>query len=139
MSAMLSSDATFSMEMFPFGHCPEGGSGDSGGNRLSISMVVDAWLSKNEEARILELKRRNMKKTDSDILYAVSIKEDTAYLWLRFVEDHEGTRSNTSYLVNSIRRIQDIEGEYYGIYQTWSLLQEIPNIPYPYRPIRRID
>ncbi|GKG05005.1 hypothetical protein Tco_0315392, partial [Tanacetum coccineum] len=24
MSAMLSSDATFSMEMFPFGHCPEG-------------------------------------------------------------------------------------------------------------------
>ncbi|GKB20066.1 hypothetical protein Tco_0853989 [Tanacetum coccineum] len=24
MSVMLSSDATFSMEMFPFGHCPEG-------------------------------------------------------------------------------------------------------------------
>ncbi|GJY55633.1 hypothetical protein Tco_0986232 [Tanacetum coccineum] len=24
MSAMLSSDATFSMEMFPFGQCPEG-------------------------------------------------------------------------------------------------------------------
>ncbi|GKF24576.1 hypothetical protein Tco_0076898 [Tanacetum coccineum] len=24
MSAMLSSDATFSMDMFPFGHCPEG-------------------------------------------------------------------------------------------------------------------
>ncbi|GKD09707.1 hypothetical protein Tco_1189392 [Tanacetum coccineum] len=24
MSAMLSSDATFSMEIFPFGHCPEG-------------------------------------------------------------------------------------------------------------------
>ncbi|GKG63505.1 hypothetical protein Tco_0643053, partial [Tanacetum coccineum] len=24
MSAMLSSDATFLMEMFPFGHCPEG-------------------------------------------------------------------------------------------------------------------
>ncbi|GJT00512.1 hypothetical protein Tco_0821681 [Tanacetum coccineum] len=24
MSAILSSDATFSMEMFPFGHCPEG-------------------------------------------------------------------------------------------------------------------
>nr|GEV72104.1 hypothetical protein [Tanacetum cinerariifolium] len=24
MSAMLSSNATFSMEMFPFGHCPEG-------------------------------------------------------------------------------------------------------------------
>ncbi|GKF43535.1 hypothetical protein Tco_0130087, partial [Tanacetum coccineum] len=24
MSAMLSSDATLSMEMFPFGHCPKG-------------------------------------------------------------------------------------------------------------------
>ncbi|GJZ18792.1 ribonuclease H-like domain-containing protein [Tanacetum coccineum] len=109
MSAMLSSDATFSMEMFPFGHCPEeqshdevyvclkGGSGDSGGKRLSIFMVVEAWLSKKED------------KTDSDILFAVSIKEDTAYLCLRIVEDYEGTRSNTSYLVNSIRRIQDIE------------------------------
>ncbi|GJV71795.1 hypothetical protein Tco_1491790 [Tanacetum coccineum] len=78
MSAMLSSDATFSMEMFPFGHCPEGngdvsskktnedrddeldnvktdeqshdevydclkgGSGNSGGKRLAISMVEEA-------------------------------------------------------------------------------------------------
>ncbi|GJZ92664.1 26S proteasome regulatory subunit 6A [Tanacetum coccineum] len=78
MSAMLSSDATFSMEMFPFGHCPKGngdvsskktnedrddeldnvktdeqsrdevygylkgGSGNSGGKRLAISMVEEA-------------------------------------------------------------------------------------------------
>ncbi|GJW04713.1 hypothetical protein Tco_1563569 [Tanacetum coccineum] len=86
MSAMLSSDATFSMEMFPFGHCPEGngdvsskktnedrddeldnvktdgeqshdevygclkgGSGNSGGKILAISMVEEAWLSEKEE------------------------------------------------------------------------------------------
>ncbi|GJU17596.1 hypothetical protein Tco_1145562 [Tanacetum coccineum] len=104
---MLSSDATFWMEMFPFGHCPEGngdvslvcfflnntssfllnhafstiemanllpplfleeawlmrheqshdevygclkgGSGNSGGRRLAISMVEEAWLSEKEE------------------------------------------------------------------------------------------
>ncbi|GJX10306.1 zf-CCHC domain-containing protein [Tanacetum coccineum] len=80
------------------------------------------------------LKQRNMKKYDSDIQYAVSIKEDTAFLCLHFVEDHEGTRSNTPYPENSIRRIQDIEGEYSGRYQTWSLLQEIPNTPYPTSP-----
>ncbi|GJW89961.1 hypothetical protein Tco_0167514 [Tanacetum coccineum] len=79
MSAMLSSDATFSMEMFPFGHCPEGNGDissvcfvcennnnnnnrddeldnvkmDGGlldrGKRLAISMVVEAWLSEKEE------------------------------------------------------------------------------------------
>ncbi|GKD62472.1 hypothetical protein Tco_1299981, partial [Tanacetum coccineum] len=71
-----------------------------------------------------------MKKTDSDILYAISIKEDTTYLCLHFAEDHEGTRSNMPYPENSIRRLQDIEGEYSGRYQTLSLLQEIPNTPY---------
>nr|GFA04776.1 hypothetical protein [Tanacetum cinerariifolium] len=115
MSVMLSSDATFSMEMFLFGHCPEenddvssvcfvsennnnnnnnnkeerytrennnnnnnnkkeerytrdrrgyidetnpevlhgsghwGGSGNSGGKRLVISMVEEAWLSKKKD------------------------------------------------------------------------------------------
>ncbi|GKF44142.1 hypothetical protein Tco_0130694 [Tanacetum coccineum] len=65
---MLSSDATFSMEMFPFGHCPDGngdvsseqshdevygclkgGSKNSGAKRLAISMVEEAWLSEKEE------------------------------------------------------------------------------------------
>ncbi|GJU01075.1 hypothetical protein Tco_1111413 [Tanacetum coccineum] len=83
--------------------------------------------------------QRNMKKTDSDILYAISIKEDTTYLCQHFAEDHEGTRSNMPYPENSIRRLQDIEGEYSGRYQTLSLLQEIPN-SYSHRaPIRRID
>ncbi|GJS84249.1 hypothetical protein Tco_0750790 [Tanacetum coccineum] len=81
-------------------------------------------------ARILELKRRNIKKTDSDIQYAVSIKEDTAYLCLHFTKDHEGNKINTPYPENPIRRIQVIECEDSGRYQTWSLLQEIPNAPY---------
>ncbi|GKA96067.1 hypothetical protein Tco_0818162 [Tanacetum coccineum] len=98
---MLSSDATFSMEMFPFEHCPEGngdvssvcfirennnnnnnnnkrrkktkedrdenkldnvkqshdevygclkgGSGNSGGRRLAIYIVEEAWLNEKEE------------------------------------------------------------------------------------------
>ncbi|GKF53371.1 hypothetical protein Tco_0160281, partial [Tanacetum coccineum] len=77
--------ATFSMGMFPFGHCPEGngdvssktnedrddeldnvkmdgehshdevygylkgGSGNSGGKILAISMVEEAWLSEKKE------------------------------------------------------------------------------------------
>ncbi|GJZ92608.1 hypothetical protein Tco_0664673 [Tanacetum coccineum] len=60
MLALTSSGASFLMEMFPFGHCPEGNgdvssdclkgdSGDSGGKRLFISMVVEAWLSEKEE------------------------------------------------------------------------------------------
>ncbi|GKB45900.1 hypothetical protein Tco_0896653, partial [Tanacetum coccineum] len=42
---------------------------------------------------------------------------------------------------NPIRRIQVMECEYSGRYRTWSLLQEIPNTPYPtspdtaYRPV----
>ncbi|GJV32724.1 hypothetical protein Tco_1393124 [Tanacetum coccineum] len=53
----------------------------------------------------MELKRRNMKKIDSDIQYAVSIKEDTAYLCLHFTKDHEGNKTNTPYPSKKIRRI----------------------------------
>nr|GEW86885.1 ribonuclease H-like domain-containing protein [Tanacetum cinerariifolium] len=56
-----------------------------------------------------ELKQRNMKITDSDNQYAVSIKKDTAYLCLHFTKDYEGNKINTSYLENPIRRIQVIE------------------------------
>ncbi|GKC56605.1 hypothetical protein Tco_1084203 [Tanacetum coccineum] len=91
MSAMLSSDATFSMEMFPFGHCPEGNgdvsslcsssralrifieqsydevygclkgdSRNSGGKRLAISMVEEAWLSEKKERKNFSSKRKNV-------------------------------------------------------------------------------
>ncbi|GJY26250.1 hypothetical protein Tco_0400976 [Tanacetum coccineum] len=70
-----------------------------------------------------------MKKYNSNIQYVVSIKEDTAYLCLHLTKDHEGNKINTPYPENPIRRIQVIECEDSGRYQTWSLLQEIPNTP----------
>ncbi|GJT37973.1 hypothetical protein Tco_0937838 [Tanacetum coccineum] len=72
---------------------------------IGIFIVIMEYLVKvNNKARILELKRRNIKKTDSDIQYAVSIKEDTVYLCLHFTKDHEGNKINTPYPENPIRR-----------------------------------
>ncbi|GJV25333.1 hypothetical protein Tco_1378028 [Tanacetum coccineum] len=51
----------------------------------------------SKKARILEIKRRHLKIMDSDILYAVSIKEDTAYLFLHFTRNHEDIKINTPY------------------------------------------
>ncbi|GJZ29890.1 hypothetical protein Tco_0574937, partial [Tanacetum coccineum] len=48
-------------------------------------------------ARILELKRRYFEDYCSDNQYAVSIKEDTAYLCLHSPKDHEGNMINTPY------------------------------------------
>nr|GEW85838.1 valine N-monooxygenase 1-like [Tanacetum cinerariifolium] len=59
-----------------------------------------------------------MKKSDSDIQYAVSIKEDTVYLCLHFTKDHEGNKINTQCLENPIRHIQAMEIKYSGRYQT---------------------
>ncbi|GJY16228.1 hypothetical protein Tco_0386650 [Tanacetum coccineum] len=106
----------------------------------ALSLVIMEYLVKiSKKERILELKRRNMKKTDSDIQYAVSIKEDTTYLCLHFTKDHEGNKINTPYPENPIRRIQAMEIKYSGRYRTWSLLQETPNTPYRRFSIRRID
>ncbi|GJR36310.1 hypothetical protein Tco_1211994 [Tanacetum coccineum] len=41
----------------------------------------------------------------------------------RYFEDY---CSDNQYARRPIRRIEDIEGEYSGRYQTWSLLQETP-------------
>ncbi|GJU55051.1 hypothetical protein Tco_1228765 [Tanacetum coccineum] len=60
-----------------------------------------------------------MKKTDSDIQYAVSIKEDTVYMCRHFTKHHKGNKINKPYLENPIRRIQVIECEDSGRYQTW--------------------
>ncbi|GJV19627.1 putative reverse transcriptase domain-containing protein [Tanacetum coccineum] len=74
--------------------------------KKSTNVVIMEYLMKiSKKARILELKRRNMKKIDSNIQYAVSIKEDTAYLCLHFTKDHEGNKINTPYPENPIRRI----------------------------------
>ncbi|GJU55996.1 hypothetical protein Tco_1229710 [Tanacetum coccineum] len=64
--------------------------------------------------------------------YAVSIKEDMAYPCLHSPKTTKGMKLNTPYPDDSIRRNKDMESIYYsGRYQTWSLLQEIPNTSYP--------
>nr|GEW92234.1 hypothetical protein [Tanacetum cinerariifolium] len=62
-----------------------------------IPLIMEYLVKISKKARILELKQRNMKNTDSDIQYAVSNKEDTAYLCLHFTKDHEGNTINTPY------------------------------------------
>ncbi|GJY61084.1 hypothetical protein Tco_0461741 [Tanacetum coccineum] len=84
------------------------------------NLIMEYLVKISKKPRILELKRRNMKKTDSDIQYAVSIKEDTAYMCLHFTKYHEVNKINTPYSENPIRRIQVIECEDSGRYQTWS-------------------
>ncbi|GJT49573.1 hypothetical protein Tco_0975730 [Tanacetum coccineum] len=56
-----------------------------------ILVVIESFLDfehekrvkVNQKAHILELKRRNYKEYCSDILYVISIKEDTSYLCLK--------------------------------------------------------
>ncbi|GJR37907.1 hypothetical protein Tco_1213591 [Tanacetum coccineum] len=68
---------------------------------------------------------KKYEETDSGIQYAVSIKEDTAYMCLHFTKDHEGTRSIRRIQRRSIHRIQDIVIKYSGRYQTWKLLKTL--------------
>nr|GEU94139.1 retrovirus-related Pol polyprotein from transposon TNT 1-94 [Tanacetum cinerariifolium] len=49
----------------------------------------------SKKARILELKTKTFKDYCSDIQYAASIKEDTAYMCLHFTKDHKESRINT--------------------------------------------
>nr|GEX78072.1 hypothetical protein [Tanacetum cinerariifolium] len=51
--------------------------------RLGMKIIIEQRVKVNQKACILELKRRKYEEHCSDILYAVSIKEDTAYLCLR--------------------------------------------------------
>ncbi|GJS86485.1 hypothetical protein Tco_0769121 [Tanacetum coccineum] len=87
------------------------GSSPSGFERRTRQRIGDAitmeYLVKiSKKALILELKRRNMKKNDFDIQYAVSIKEDTAYLCPHFTEYHKGTRSNTPMLETKLQYME---------------------------------
>ncbi|GKA99049.1 hypothetical protein Tco_0826986, partial [Tanacetum coccineum] len=66
----------------------------------------------------------------SDNLYAVSIKEDTAYQCLHFTRNHEELKSNMSYPEDSIRRIKDY----------LKILKDIERDPYSKKPpMRHID
>ncbi|GKA60220.1 hypothetical protein Tco_0759627, partial [Tanacetum coccineum] len=68
--------------------------------------IMEYLVKISKKARILELKQRHLKIIVLTIQYAISIKKVTAYLCLHFTKDHKGSRINTSYLEESIRRIQ---------------------------------
>nr|GEW49886.1 hypothetical protein [Tanacetum cinerariifolium] len=92
----------------------------------------------SKKARILELKRRYFEDYFFNIQYAISIKEDTTYLCLHSPKTTKETRSIRHIQKKAIRRIQVIDAEYSGRYQTWSLLQETPDTSYPRLWIRRL-
>ncbi|GJU29973.1 hypothetical protein Tco_1173562 [Tanacetum coccineum] len=61
------------------------------------SVIIKQRVKDNQKARILELKRRNYEDYCSDNLYAVSIKEDTAY---PYPELHSASTKNDQYAVS---------------------------------------
>ncbi|GJX22138.1 hypothetical protein Tco_0226583 [Tanacetum coccineum] len=86
---------------------------------------LDGGLSKTLMVRVKMIMRRSWRpiRRIHQGRYGVSVPALT--------KDHEGTRSIRRIQKKSIRRIEDIVCEYSGRYQAWSLLQEIPNTPYP--------
>ncbi|GKA04241.1 hypothetical protein Tco_0677022 [Tanacetum coccineum] len=111
---------------------------------LRIAVIMEYLVKINRKARILELKRRNMKITDLDIQYAVSIKEDVTYPCLHFTKYHEELKSNTPYPYSPIRRTRipqyNIPGRSIRCAQEVQYTEpEEPNTPYPGSRIRRIQ
>ncbi|GJT23897.1 hypothetical protein Tco_0893834 [Tanacetum coccineum] len=64
---------------------------------IYIPVIMKYMVKLYEKARILELKRRYFEDYCSDNQYAVSIKEDTAYLCLHSPKGHKGNKINTPY------------------------------------------
>ncbi|GKC29718.1 hypothetical protein Tco_1037012, partial [Tanacetum coccineum] len=80
--------------------------------------IMEYLVNISKKARILEFKRRYFKDYCSDNQYTVSIKEDTAYLCLHSPKTTKEISPIRRIQKNSIRRIEDIEGEYSERYQT---------------------
>ncbi|GJS95134.1 hypothetical protein Tco_0802102 [Tanacetum coccineum] len=74
-------------------------------------VILEYLVKIRKKARILELKRRHLKIIVADIQYALSIKEDTAYLCtsLKTTNDHE---QNGRIQRRPIHRIQVMEIKY---------------------------
>ncbi|GJV46174.1 reverse transcriptase domain-containing protein [Tanacetum coccineum] len=92
-------------------------------------------------------KRRAFWSLNEDILKITVLTTNTPYPSRKIrricaCTHQRPQRKLDQYVVSSedpIRHIGDILGEYSGRYQTWSLLQETPNTPYPRPWIRHID
>ncbi|GJW63532.1 hypothetical protein Tco_0115416 [Tanacetum coccineum] len=74
-------------------------------------LIIEQRVETNQKTRILELKRRNYEEHCSDILYAVSIKEDTVYPCLELHSASTKEKIYTPYPDEVIRRIQCEEDE----------------------------
>ncbi|GKC40951.1 hypothetical protein Tco_1053335 [Tanacetum coccineum] len=119
---------------------------------LECALLIMEYLVKiSKKARILELKRRNMKITvlTTNTPYpSRKIRRICACTSLKTTKE---TRSNTPYPGKTNTPYSShMEIKYSGRYQTWSLLQEIPNTPYreyavsktldtPYQPFSRLN
>ncbi|GJZ25979.1 hypothetical protein Tco_0570232 [Tanacetum coccineum] len=78
-------------------------------------LIIEQRVKVNQKARILELKQRDYKEQCSDIPYATSIKEDTAYLCLKLHSASTIRRLIRCIQKKAIRRIQVQVMEYSGI------------------------
>ncbi|GJW10880.1 retrovirus-related pol polyprotein from transposon TNT 1-94 [Tanacetum coccineum] len=97
---------------------------------LRIAVIMEYLVKISKKARILELKRRNMKKLilTSYMSYpSRKIRRICACTSLKTTKEQDSIRRIQKKLM---RRIQDIVIKYSGRYRTWSLLQETPDTPY---------
>ncbi|GJU41253.1 hypothetical protein Tco_1194210 [Tanacetum coccineum] len=84
-----------------------------------IPLIMEYLVNISKRRAVWSLNEDILKINDSDNQYAVSIKEDTAYLFLHSPKTTKETSSIRRIQRNSIHRIQDIVCEYSGRYQTW--------------------
>ncbi|GJU84270.1 hypothetical protein Tco_1291816 [Tanacetum coccineum] len=94
----------------------------------SNALVIEQRVKDDQKARILEHKRRNHEEHYSDILYAISIKEDTTYLCLKL---HSASMKR-----RPIRRIQTtlyvvLDCESWNI---WNIIIVLPTTRNPNTP-----
>ncbi|GKC10940.1 hypothetical protein Tco_1007722 [Tanacetum coccineum] len=92
--------------------------------------IMEYMVKVNKKARILELKRRYLKIT----VLTINMPYPSRKIWricaCTSLQTTKETRSNTPYLGKTNTSYSShMEIKYSGRYQTWSLLQEIPNTP----------
>ncbi|GJU12444.1 hypothetical protein Tco_1134840 [Tanacetum coccineum] len=81
-----------------------------------IPLIMEYLVKIDQKARIMEFKRRYFEDYCSDIQYAVSIKEDTAYLCLDSPKTTKETRSNTPIWYNEdVHDLRSVENEFPAI------------------------
>ncbi|GJR69789.1 hypothetical protein Tco_0015854 [Tanacetum coccineum] len=106
--------------------------------RLKVKLESDEWIKESgcsthmtgNKDLFSSYKAIDGGNVVSDNQYAVSIKEDTTYLCLHSPKTTKETRSDTPYSGEGNTPYSSfMEIKYSGRYQTWSLLQETPDMP----------